>query len=190
VAKPLEVKTFLSRRNVAEGNSRPAVSFLFAKALRLQLNGLKVQMRLDLVGKVFRTSPAPEHALSLLAVWYARGSENQTHRPRQLLPLCCLFREMLAPLCCERIKPRLPVAVAYAPFSANESFVFEALEREIERAVIYKEDVLRLTLYDACDFLAMEWSENDGLQNEHVESALQEANTIICDSSGRHPTRE
>ncbi len=97
---------------------------------------------------------------------------------------------MLAPLCCERIKPGLPVAVAYAPFGANESFVFEALEREIQRAVIYKEDVLRLTLYDACDFLAMEWSENDGLQNEHVESALQEANTIICDSSGRHPTRE
>lgn len=98
-------------------------------------------MRLDLIGKVFRTSPAPEHALSLLAVWCARGSENQTHRPRQLLPLCCLFREMLAPLCCERIKPRLPVAVAYARLGANESFVLQALEREIQRAMIDKEDV-------------------------------------------------
>jgi len=46
------------------------------------------------------------------------------------------------------------------------------LQREIERSVIYQEDVVRFTLDGARDSLTVLWSGQERPQNEEVESSL------------------
>lgn len=45
---------------------RASMRFLFAQAFGAQLFGLYLEVRSDLLGKIFCTSPATEHGLHLL----------------------------------------------------------------------------------------------------------------------------
>src|ERR1700728_2960967 len=78
---------------------------------------------------------------ALLTIWRGSASQNQRHSPSKPLPFGCLFREMFPALRAQRIEAGFAIVLAHAPLGADEFLVFQPLQREIERAVIDKEDL-------------------------------------------------
>src|ERR1700733_3154002 len=73
-------------------------------------------------------------ALSLLLF----GTENQADGPRQPPPLAGLLQKLGTPLGSQGVKPRLAIVLGDAPPGADPALVLEALERQIERAVVHE----------------------------------------------------
>src|SRR5258708_21186234 len=101
-------------------------------------------MRLDLLCEVFYAAvPSPKH-LCLLFRW----GENRLHRLLQPVPLGGLCGKLGAASCCQRVEACLSTILRYAPLCADDAAVFEPLQGQVQRAMIYKEDFLGLVLND------------------------------------------
>ena len=64
----------------------------------------------------------------------------------------------------------------------------EPLEGEVERTVIDQEDFLRLALDGARYSLAVAGAEDEGLEDQEVEGALEEGDAVVVALLGRHTT--
>src|SRR5439155_11089163 len=101
-------------------------------------------------------------------------TEDAADRSCHASPLAGFGGQLLASGFGQRIKACPAVVVRRAPFGANPSTRFKALERRIQRAVIHEQRFFGLLLNGARDALAMLRTKQQRAQDQQVESALQE----------------
>jgi len=108
-----------------------------AEAFALELVGFEFKMRLDLFRKILLAALAIEH-VRLPRGWVRGGCQEPFPCACEAAPFAGLLHELLAAFLCQRVKARLAVVLADAPFGGDPFLVFEALQRKVERAVSTK----------------------------------------------------
>src|ERR1051326_3855336 len=88
-------------------------------------------------------------------------------------PFLLLFRNPRASRLREAVEPGAASLVGEAPLGLHEPTLLETIERGIERALIDLENVARELANTLGDPPAVERCEEEALENEQVESALQ-----------------
>jgi hypothetical protein len=85
-----------------------------------------------------------------------------------------LRNEFLCALPGQRVEAGLTVVTGDAPFRANPSTPFKALERGIQRAVVHKQRRVRLFLDRAGYALTMLLPGSEDLQDQKVKRSLEQ----------------
>ena len=62
----------------------------------------------------------------------------------------------------------------YFPFRHDPPFPLETVKRWVQRSMLDLKDVFRCALNVLGDFVPMSWPKQQGAQDEHVQSPLQE----------------
>src|SRR5881392_481597 len=96
-------------------------------------------------------------------------------RLRAACPVRRLDLELLAPLARQLVVPRAPRVLRLAPFGVEPPRPLEPLERGQQRPRIDLEHAARHLLHATRDAEAVHRLEADGLEDEHVERALNDA---------------
>src|SRR5579859_1408715 len=103
-----------------------------------------------------------------------RSAQDQSHGVREPLPINEFGLQLSAALSGKRIKFCLAAGFRFAPIGSEPAAVFQAVKRGIERALGDLEEVLGDLLDALGDGVAMNRTQRDDLEDEHVESSLEE----------------
>ncbi len=68
---------------------------------------------------------------------------------------------------------RLALVFRLAPFARDPTLVFEAIQRRVERALLNLQTIFGNLLDAQQNAIAVQRTERNGLENEHVQRALQ-----------------
>src|SRR5689334_21562409 len=101
------------------------------------------------------------------------SGEHLLHSGGKPPPFLLLFRNPRGSRPREAVEPGAASLIREAPLGLHESPLLETIERGIERALIDLEHVARELPNALRDPPAVERCEEEALQNEQVESALQ-----------------
>lgn len=124
--------------------------------------------------------------LSLAALFRERG-EYAGDGVGEALPLGGFVVEVLSAFGGEAVEAGFAIVFGDAVFALDEPGFEEALEGGVERAVAYLEDVVGALLNGVGDGVAVGAAQDEGLQDEQVERALEEIELRLWVSS-RHST--
>src|SRR5262245_43899982 len=93
---------------------------------------------------------------------------------REPIPVGALLLELPAPEARQRIEARVAAGVGRRPRRAEPAALLEAMQRRIERPLLHLHDVAGHLLQPPRDRVAVDRTERDDFQDQHVERALQE----------------
>ena len=165
---------FLDLGHAAELDARLSPGFGFAQAVLHHVVDaavqvvpqLAVEIPLQPVASPTEEIEDPRHGLFPLV-------EDQPDRRRQPVPARLLDRQLRATRPGERIELGLAARFRLAPLRFQPAFLFEAVQRRIQRALVDLHDLAGDLLEPSRDGVAMRGLERQDLQDQHVERALR-----------------
>jgi len=127
------------------------------------------------------------------------GVKNHRHNAGQAFPAFGLGLELRVASFREPVKFCFTACLGGAPFGDKKIFVFEAVKRRIERALLDLQCLFRDHLHALGNRISVNWSLRDDAKDEKVECALREFEfgwdchaydfylyTTMCRSARRH----
>src|SRR5580704_382590 len=103
-----------------------------------------------------------------------RSFNDQIDRRRQPAPVGRLFLQLRPPRRRQRIKLRLSPRFRFRPFRFNPCLLFQPVQSGVERPLLNLKNFLRDLLNALGNRPAVLRLERDGLENEQIESSLNE----------------
>jgi hypothetical protein len=113
-----------------------------------------------------------EFVRALLILLFSRP-QDAIHRAYQPVPATCVFDELFAASRRQAVIPRLAVVLRSPPEGRDPTSVFEPVQRRVKRAVLDLQNFFRAVLDDVGNCVAVRRAQNQRLQNEQVQCALQ-----------------
>src|SRR5215471_14159940 len=123
-------------------------------------------MERDFVTEPRIPSPRPHRSL--------RRAQHAGDRRGQAIPVRALLVELRATETRERIEARVAAGVGRRPRRAKPAALLETMQRRVERSLLYLHDVAGHLLQPPRDGVAVDRTERDDFQDQHVERALQD----------------
>jgi hypothetical protein len=104
----------------------------------------------------------------------AGGGEDEFDGLGEAIPGGFFLGELAAAFGGEAVEAGFAAVFRVAPFGGEPAALFEAMERWIERALLDDENFFGDLAYPLRDAVAVDGTEGNDLEDEHVEGALQE----------------
>src|SRR5207245_1424720 len=120
---------------------------------------------------------------STASYFLRRGAQDSRNDIRHVVPLFRFFSQSALPRCRETIVFRLALVFRLTPFARDPALVFQAIQRRIQRALLNLQAILRNLLDAQEDAVTMQRPEGNGLEDQHVQSALQKVELLVHGSS-------
>src|SRR5580700_5693396 len=117
---------------------------------------------------------ATNAAGSRASYFLRRRLQNSRDDVRHAIPLFGFRLESALARSRETVVLGLAFIFRFAPFTGDPALVFQPVERGIERALLNLQAVFRNLLDAQQNAVAMQRAERDGLEDQHVQSALQQ----------------
>src|SRR5262249_23999937 len=101
-----------------------------------------------------------------------RRLKNQANRLRESLPILRLGLQVGSTFAGQAIKLRIPTGVRRFPLGCEQASVFEAMQRRVQGALLYLQDVPRNVLNSLGYRVAVNRTECDDTEDQEVQRAL------------------
>src|SRR5439155_14047709 len=109
---------------------------------------------------------------TVLSLHRSRRLQNQVDRGGKAFPIGGLFDELLATHRSQLVEFRLAVVLRGAPFRTDPSLLLQTIERRVQRALLYLQNVSRHLPDEHRDAEPVHWTQLKRLEDEHVQRAL------------------